>query len=327
MPDKTAGKTQDQAEVEQDEVQVVEPNAASPLSPPLLPVNTSTDFEGESTNLPVASQDYKGENIPASTDSKGDGLLMPDMINLESLGMRRSSRLATFERKQYACKTALMKFCAFGMAMASSVSDPVAVFSHGQACINSAVYQCEIVNSNFDKSLNQIHHMVLATGQTSNEVYTFKDMLKEDDRVDFIDAMEKEISAHEKRKHWESVPRSSLPTGTKTIQAIWAFKRKRFPCGLLNKHKARLCAHGGMQQWGVNYWETYAPVVNWISIRFLLVLSEIAGLESKAVDFVLAFPQADLDVPVYMEIPAGMEIAGAKRNKQHVLLLKKKYMD
>ena len=63
-----------------------------------------------------------------------------------------------------------------------------------------------------------------------------------------------------------------------------------------------------MQQWGVNYWETYAPVVNWISIRFLLILSEIAGLESQAIDFVLAFPQANLDVPVYMELPVGMKV-------------------
>ena len=109
-------------------------------------------------------------------------------------------------------------------------------------------------------------------------------MSRQDDHVDFVKAMDKEIAAHEKKKHWEVVPRSSVPIGTKAIQAIWAFKRTRFPCGLLNKHKARLCAHGGMQQWGVNYWETYAPVVNWISIRFLLVLSEIVGLKSKALD-------------------------------------------
>ena len=95
-------------------------------------MNTSSGFEGESTILPVVSQDYEGENVPASTDSEGDELLMPDMINLESIGTGKSPRLATLERKQYACKTALMKFCAFGMSMASSVSDPVAVFSHGQ---------------------------------------------------------------------------------------------------------------------------------------------------------------------------------------------------
>ena len=108
----------------------------------------------------------------------------------------------------------------------------------------------------------------------------------------------------------------------KTIQAIWSFKRNCFPDGTLNKHKARLCAHGGMQQWGVNYWETYAPVVNWISVQFLLILSKLAGLESRTINFVLSFPQADLDVPVYMEPPIGMEVPGSEGyNKLYVLRL------
>ena len=55
---------------------------------------------------------------------------------------------------------------------------------------------------------------------------------------------------------------SNQTSGTKTIQAIWFSKRKRFPDGTLNKHKAHLCVHGGMQQWGVNYWENHSPVVN-----------------------------------------------------------------
>jgi len=181
-----------------------------------------------------------------------------------------------------------------------------------------------MINANFDGSLNEIHHMVFAAGKTNNEVYTFKDMLQEEDASDFILAMKKEVQAHEARRHWDVVRRTSIPAGVKTIQAIWSFKRKRFPNGELNKHKARLCAHGGMQQWGVNYWETYAPVVNWISVRFLLVLSEIAGLESQAIDFVLAFPQAELDVPVYMELPLGMEVPNSIGDrKQYVLRLRK----
>jgi hypothetical protein len=51
--------------------------------------------------------------------------------------------------------------------------------------------------------------------------------------------------------------------GTKPIMSIWSFKCKQYPDGTLNKHKARLCAHGGMQTWGENYWEMYASVVNW----------------------------------------------------------------
>ena len=79
-----------------------------------------------------------------------------------------------------------------------------------------------------------------------------------------------------------------------------------------------------MQQWGVNYWETYAPVVNWISVRFLLTLSEIVGLESRTIDFVLAFPQAELDVPVYMELPIGMDVPGVQDSrKSHVLCLRR----
>ena len=78
-----------------------------------------------------------------------------------------------------------------------------------------------------------------------------------------------------------------------------------------------------MQQWGVNYWETYATVVNCISVRFLLILSELEGLEIRTIDFVLAFPQADLYVPVYMELTIGMEVPGSEgHNKLYVLRLR-----
>jgi hypothetical protein len=118
--------------------------------------------------------------------------------------------------------------------------------------------------------------------------------------------MELELADHEERNHWTLMERKDLPLGTKTIMAIRSFKQKRFPDGTLNKHKARLCAHGGQQTWGLDYWDTYAPVVTWASVRLLLIVAKILGLESKSIDFILAFPQADLDVPVYVELPAGV---------------------
>ena len=78
----------------------------------------------------------------------------------------------------------LKKFCAFGMFLAAILSQPLNVFSHAHAyCVKSGVYQCATVNTKFDQTLNSIHHMILAARQTNNEVYTFKDMLKEDDRA------------------------------------------------------------------------------------------------------------------------------------------------
>ena len=146
-------------------------------------------------------------------------------------------------------------------------------------------------------------------------------MLKQEDKNEFIKAMVKEVHDHEGRKHWRIVDRSSLPPRTKTILAIWSFKRKRYSYGRAMKHKARLCAHGRMQ-WGVDYWETYALVVNWTSVRALLIVAQIHGLPSKSVDFVLAFPQVDLKEDVYMELPIGMALAlGDGRDK--VLKLEK----
>ena len=84
------------------------------------------------------------------------------------------------------------------------------------------------------------------------------------------------------------------------------------------KHKARICAHGGMQQWGINYWETYAPVVNWILVRTLLAIPSIHNLETRSINFVLAFPQAYLDIDIFMELPMGVKVHGARH---HVLKL------
>ena len=139
--------------------------------------------------------------------------------------------------------------------------------------------------------------------------------------------MGKEVNDHESRDHWEIVPPSTIPAGMKTIQAIWSFKRKRYPDGTLNKHKVRLCAHGGMQQWGVSYWETYSPVVNMLTVRLLLALCNIPGLHSKSIDFVLAFPQADLDVNIWMELHMGIVVGSHESEcRGYVLKLKKACM-
>ena len=72
----------------------------------------------------------------------------------------------------------------------------------------------------------------------------------------------------------------------------------------------------------MDYWETYAPEVNWLSVRTLLILSVIHGYHSRSIDFILAFPQAKLDTEVFMEFPAGMNCGDGSR-KQMVLKLNK----
>ena len=165
----------------------------------------------------------------------------------------------------------------------------------------------EAVELNVDGSVNHTHPLSFATTTANNEAYHFHQAMQEDDRELFIEAMLKELEDHRVNNHWILVLRKDIGDSP-TIKAIWSFKRKRRPDGSLLKYKARLCAHGGMQVYGVNYWDNYAPVVNWISIRMMLTISVIHSLYTTSIDFTLAFPQADADVEIYMEIPLGCEV-------------------
>ncbi len=63
--------------------------------------------------------------------------------------------------------------------------------------------------------------------------------------------------------------------------------------------------------------------MNWASVRILLAVAKIHGLSSKSIDFVLAFPQANLVVPVYMELPLGFDASDNESQKFYVLRLNK----
>ena len=76
------------------------------------------------------------------------------------------------------------------------------------------------------------------------------------------------------------------------------------------KQKSIICARGGTSKWGVNSWETYAPVVDWISVRSLLAIASVYGFPSRSIEFLLAFTQDDLDVDVFVDIPVGIAVDG-----------------
>jgi hypothetical protein len=107
------------------------------------------------------------------------------------------------------------------------------------------------------------------------------------------------------------------------IQAIWSFKGKQRPDGTLVKYTARLCAHGGMQQWGTNYWETYSPVSNMVTVRLILLLAQIYKLVLKAIDFALAIPHAELYVDIWMYLPIGFQVDTENEYKCYILKLNK----
>jgi hypothetical protein len=73
------------------------------------------------------------------------------------------------------------------------------------------------------------------------------------------------------------------------INSTWAFKCKRYPNGLIKKFKARFCACGDQQLEGIDFFETYAPVVQSITIHLMFVLEILLGLKSMQGDITCTF--------------------------------------
>jgi hypothetical protein len=133
-------------------------------------------------------------------------------------------------------------------------------------------------------------------------------MLHTSDSADFIVAQVPEIRGLERMQVFQYKAMQDLPPRAKLSSSIWSYKHKRRPNGELVKHKARICVDGSQQQYGRDYWETYAPVVSWLTVRLVLLLSTILNLKSLQVDYTQAFPQAELHDPFFMRLPQGWHL-------------------
>ena len=149
--------------------------------------------------------------------------------------------------------------------------------------------------------------MVYAASVNPDIMYLHEAM-KAPDHNQFKKAMDKELKDNIAHKHWKVVPRSKVPKGTRVLDMVWAMWYKRhIDTREVYKWKAWLNVHGGQQQCGINYWETYAPVITRQTIRFFFVLAIIRDWRIRQIDFVLAYTQAPAEVPLYMKFPQGYD--------------------
>ncbi len=220
----------------------------------------------------------------------------------------------------HACLVLFSLFCAIGSGLKCGTNSGLVVAA-SLSILSNAVGSYHQVNSLYDGTINCFSTLAQAS-VASNETFNYKEAMQQSDYHDFIKAMVHEVDNHETQQQWTLTKRCDLPPGTKMIMSIWSLKCKRYLDGTLNKHKACLCARGGMQMCGQNYWETYAPVVNW-AVGILLAIAEKCKLSTRSIDFVLAFPQADIELPVYMELPIGFDALHNESSKLYILHFKK----
>jgi hypothetical protein len=136
---------------------------------------------------------------------------------------------------------------------------------------------------------------------------TYQQAMSSCDSDEWKKAMDIEIETLTEMRTWTIVPRSEADRlGKKVIKSTWAFRQKRDPAGEPIKKKARFCVRGDLQS-KFEEFESYSPVVQWSTVRLMLILSIVHGLETRQVDYVNAFAQADVDKDVFIELPQGYE--------------------
>ncbi|UYV67099.1 hypothetical protein LAZ67_4003889 [Cordylochernes scorpioides] len=114
----------------------------------------------------------------------------------------------------------------------------------------------------------------------------FKEAMDSGERNEWHKAMEEELREIEKHKVWTLVPREN---GIKVINSKWVYSTKKTPSDGIYKRKARLVAVGCNQRYGVDYKESFSPVLKKESLRTIVALATQQNLTIKTYDVKTAY--------------------------------------
>jgi hypothetical protein len=154
---------------------------------------------------------------------------------------------------------------------------------------------------------------------------TMAECTKRSDWIKWKATIVTELASLYKRKVFSAVmptPRDIFPMGYK-----WVFIRKQNKNDEVVRYKARLVAQGFTQRLGVDFNETYSPVMSAITFRYLISLVVQNRLSLQLMDVVTAYLYGSLDSDIYMKVPDGIDVANpkAKHNMYCMKLQKSLY--
>jgi hypothetical protein len=142
-----------------------------------------------------------------------------------------------------------------------------------------------------------------------DEPTTYDEAMRSDERANWKEAMDSEMNAMHENKSWSLVERQP---DMNVIGSKWVYKIKRKGDGTVERFKARLVARGFSQIEGVDYDETFAPVMRYKTLRIILAIANELNYEVRQMDVTNAFLNASVCNDIFMEQPVGY-ITGDKK--------------
>jgi hypothetical protein len=113
---------------------------------------------------------------------------------------------------------------------------------------------------------------------TSGEPVNLQEALS---NKDWKNAMDAEYMALIKNKTWHLVPPHK---GHNLINCKWVWKIKRKDDGTIDRYKGRLVAKGYKQRYGIDYEDTFSPMVKFATIRLILSIVVSRGWAIRQLD-------------------------------------------
>lgn len=129
--------------------------------------------------------------------------------------------------------------------------------------------------------------------------FTYRDAMKSVDSHKWMKAMEEEMASRRANQTWVL---ADLPFLKRAIQCRWVYKLKAD-----GTYKARLVVKGFRQKGGIDFHETFSPVVRYESAKLFVAFAAIDYRQIHQIDVKTAFLYGDLNEELYMRQPEGFE--------------------
>ena len=144
----------------------------------------------------------------------------------------------------------------------------------------------------------------MIASQDDDEPKTVQEVLSSDE---WMKATNDEMDSMRTNQVWDLV---ELPSGHKAIRNKWVLKIKCKADRSIERYKARLVAKGYTQKEGVDYEETFSPVVRFAFVRLIRIIVANLNLELYQMDVKTDFLNGELDEEIYMDQPIGFVTKG-----------------
>lgn len=136
---------------------------------------------------------------------------------------------------------------------------------------------------------------------TDDDIPTLRQALNSPQRELWMQAIAEEFESLRQAGTWDMVPRPDVHT--RVFPSKFVLKVKRSSDGTIERYKARLVLLGNLQRPEVDYFETYAPVVDFAAVRIAIVIAMRTQMDIHHLDVKCAFLNGDLEEHIYMQLP------------------------